>query len=194
MSNQHKVIQGDGIAATTKRLNEVIFRKYAKSGALRKYGSLFPGLGFATAYKVSQRVYKWTGQLYVKDALNKYYGKQFTQAFGKNHGRTMMHATAGSMIGIGEVVLLPLDILKIKAQTNPASIAGRNIFQIFYKEGFANMYRGTGWTIARNAPGSFALFGGSALCKESLFHLKNYNDATFAQVFIGPAVCAISVC
>ncbi len=44
--------------------------------------------------------------------------------------------------------------------------------------------RGAAWTAARNAPGSFALFGGSAACKEYLFHLKNYNDATFFQNFV----------
>jgi Mitochondrial carrier protein len=62
-------------------------------------------------------------------------------------------------------VLLPLDVLKIKAQTNPESIAGRGIVDIFTKEGM-NLYRGAGWTAARNAPGSFALFGGAAVVKE----------------------------
>lgn len=54
--------------------------------------------------------------MYVKDFLNTYYRDSFTGAFGQKHGRTMMHATAGSLVGIGEVILLPLDILKIKAQ------------------------------------------------------------------------------
>jgi Mitochondrial carrier protein len=64
-----------------------------------------------------------------------------------------------------QIVLLPLDVLKIKAQTNPESIAGRGIVDIFTKEGM-NLYRGAGWTAARNAPGSFALFGGAAVVKE----------------------------
>jgi hypothetical protein len=42
--------------------------------------------------------------------------------------------------------------------------------------------RGAGWTAARNAPGSFALFGGSAFVKDYVFHLEKYSDATFAQV------------
>lgn len=61
-----------------------------------------------------------------------------------------------SLIGIGEIVLLPLDVLKIKMQTNPESFRGRGIFKIIQDEGFG-LYRGAGWTAARNAPGSFAV-------------------------------------
>lgn len=57
-------------------------------------------------------------------------------------------------------------------------------------------HRGAGWTAARNAPGSFALFGGSAVVKEHIFHLHDYNKATFFQNFcasIGGAVASITV-
>lgn len=60
------------------------------------------------------------------------------------------------MIGIGEIVLLPLDVLKIKRQTNPEAFRGRGVFRIIADEGFG-LYRGWGWTAARNAPGSFAV-------------------------------------
>lgn len=33
----------------------------------------------------------------------------------------------------------------------------------------ASLYRGAGWTAARNAPGSFALFGANSWAKEALF-------------------------
>lgn len=62
----------------------------------------------------------------------------------------------GSLIGIGEIVLLPLDVLKIKRQTNPEAFRGRGIVRIVRDEGFG-LYRGWGWTAARNAPGSFAV-------------------------------------
>ena len=32
--------------------NTVIFKQYANEGALRKFTSLFPGLGYAAGYKV----------------------------------------------------------------------------------------------------------------------------------------------
>lgn len=93
-----------------------------------------------------------------------------------------MAATAGSVIGVGEIVLLPLDVLKIKRQTNPEAFRGRGLFKIVADEGFG-LYRGWGWTAARNAPGSFALFGGSAFAKEAL-GIKDYNAATWGQNFI----------
>lgn len=64
--------------------------------------------------------------------------------------------TEYSLIGAGEVVLLPLDVLKIKRQTNPESFRGRGMMKIIADEGFG-LYRGTGWTMARNFPGSFAV-------------------------------------
>lgn len=62
-----------------------------------------------------------------------------------------------SMIGIGEIVLLPLDVLKIKRQTNPEAFRGRGLLKIVTDEGLG-LYRGAGWTAARNAPGSFAVW------------------------------------
>jgi hypothetical protein len=95
----------------------------------------------------------------------------------------MLNATAGSLIGIGEIVLLPLDVLKIKRQTNPEAFRNRGFLRIVADEGLG-LYRGATWTAARNAPGSFALFGGSAFAKEKIFHLEDYNKATWAQNFV----------
>jgi hypothetical protein len=55
--------------------------------------------------------------------------------------------------------------------------------RIVRDEGFA-LYRGAGWTAGRNAPGSFALFGGSAAAKQYLFKLQDYNSATWFQNFV----------
>jgi hypothetical protein len=67
-----------------------------------------------------------------------------------------MTDSGSSVIGIGEIVLLPLDVLKIKRQTNPEAFRGRGVVRIVRDEGFG-LYRGWGWTAARNAPGSFAV-------------------------------------
>lgn len=47
-------------------------------------------------------------------------------------------------------------MLKIKRQTNPEAFRGRGVLKIVADEGFG-LYRGWGWTAARNAPGSFAV-------------------------------------
>jgi hypothetical protein len=132
---------------------------------------------------VLQRVYKYGGQPFVRDFLADHYGNDFDRAFGKGTGKAMMNATAGSLIGVGEIILLPLDVLKIKRQTNPEAFRSRGFFRIVADEGMG-LYRGAGWTAARNAPGSFALFGGSAFTKEKIFKLQDYNSATWTQNFV----------
>jgi len=176
MSNQNRI-------TSASQLSSVIFKAHAQDPVVKRFFTLFPGLGYAAAYKVLQRVYKYGGQPFVREYLSKHHGDTFDRTFGKGNGKAIMHATAGSLIGIGEIVLLPLDVLKIKRQTNPEAFRGRGVFRIVADEGFG-LYRGWGWTAARNAPGSFALFGGSAAAKQYLFKLQDYNSATWSQNFV----------
>lgn len=176
MSNKTKV-------TTLRAFNQTVFKQNADAALGKKLMSLFPGFGYAAGYKILQRIYKYSGQPIVKDYLAANSGDAFDNAFGKGTGKAVMYATAGSLVGIGEIVLLPLDVLKIKRQTNPEAFRGRGLFRIVADERW-NLYRGWGWTAARNAPGSFALFGGSAFTKEYLFQLRDYSDATWFQNFV----------
>jgi hypothetical protein len=153
---------------STRAVGEVIF-KHAHGQPLGvRMKSLYPGLEFAVAYKAFQRIYKFGGQPLVYAAMDANGKEHFEGAFGK-HAKTMMQATAGCMMGIGEVALLPLDVLKIKAQTNPEALKGRGLVAILKQEKLRDLYRGAGWTMARNAPGSFSLFGANAWAKDYLF-------------------------
>ncbi|KAI5301448.1 Mitochondrial GTP/GDP carrier protein 1 [Ascosphaera pollenicola] len=176
MTNQTRI-------SSVAQFNNVIFKEYATASFGKKFTSLFPGLGYAAGYKVLQRIYKYGGQPFVRDYLAKNHSSEFDNAFGKKTGKAVMHATAGSLIGIGEIVLLPLDVLKIKRQTNPEAFRGRGLLAIVKDEGMG-LYRGAGWTAARNAPGSFALFGGSAFAKEYFYKLSDYNTASWSQNFV----------
>jgi Mitochondrial carrier protein len=91
----------------------------------------------------------------------------------------------------GLQVLLPLDVLKIKRQVNPEAFRGRGVFRIFAEEG-TSLYRGWGWTMARNAPGSFALFGASAVTKEYVLGVEDYSKATWGQNFIASIAGAVA--
>jgi len=177
---------------STASYSQVIFKEYAAAPLGRKFLSLFPGLGFAAAYKVSQRIYKFGGQPFVNDFLTTRYKSQFTSVFGEKSGKAMMSSLSGSIIGIGEIVLLPLDVLKIKRQTNPEAFKGRGMFKIISDEGLSGLYRGWQWTAARNAPGSFALFGGSAFTKEYIYGLKDYSQATWTQNFVASIAGSVS--
>lgn len=54
--------------------------------------------------------------------------------------------------------------LSVQYRTNPEAFRGRGLFRIVADEGFA-LYRGWGWTAARNAPGSFAVSTLSWKCR-----------------------------
>lgn len=175
MSNTQGIAAAGGV-------NKIVFKQYADAGAVQKWKSLFPGIGWGASYKVLQRTYKWGGQLYVKDFLIQHHGESFEKKMGKKNGRAMLSALAGSLIGMGEVALLPLDVLKIKAQTNPEALAGRGVVDIFRSEGMG-LYRGAGWTMARNAPGSFALFGGAAVAN-NFMGLEDGTTPSWGQSFV----------
>lgn len=176
MSNSTRV-------ANLSELNKVVFREHATESLGKRMMSLFPGLGYAAGYKILQRVYKYGGQPFANEFLTHNFRGCYEENFGKKTGKALMSATAGSLIGIGEIVLLPLDVLKIKRQTNPEAFRGRGFIKILSDEGFS-LYRGWGWTAARNAPGSFALFGGSAFAKEYIYKLEDYTSATWTQNFV----------
>ncbi|VEU21184.1 DEKNAAC102038 [Brettanomyces naardenensis] len=181
MSNQTKI-------TTAAKFNKVIFKDMSEAPLGKRLLSLYPGLGYAACYKILQRVYKYGGQPFVKEFLTDHYKDDFESVFGAHTGKAMLSATAGSLIGIGEVFLLPLDVMKIKSQTNPEAFKGRGFLKIMKDEGVKNLYKGWGWTVARNAPGSFALFGGNTFAKEYIFNLKDHSSASMAQNF-GASIC-----
>jgi len=191
MSSTKTVYVAGDSAATIKNANEVIFKEAATKGGLDKFKSMFPGFGFAAGYKILQRIYKFGGQPFVKEYINKKYGPSLKDSFGSKTGSVLSSGVAGSIMGIGEIALLPLDVLKIKAQTNPESIKGRGLVDLFMTEG-RGLYRGAGWTAARNAPGSFALFGGSAVIHHGVFGLENTKEATFLQNFVASIAGAVA--
>eukprot|EP00976_Prorocentrum_cordatum_P064775 1177623-Prorocentrum_minimum.AAC.1 len=154
----------------TRTIGEVVFKKAHEKPLGARIVSLYPGMQFAVAYKAFQRIYKFGGQPLVYAAMDNGMKEQFEGAFGKKHSKTMMQASAGCLMGIGEVALLPLDVLKIKAQTNAEALGNRGLFTILRQEKLADLYRGAGWTVVRNAPGSFSLFGANAWAKQYLFN------------------------
>jgi len=173
----------------TRSVGQIVFKQAADQPMMSKVKSLFPGMQFAVAYKAFQRIYKFGGQPLVYAALDANAKDKFEAVFGTKHARTLMQASAGCMMGIGEVALLPLDVLKIKAQTNPEAIGKRGLFAILREEKLASLYRGAGWTVARNAPGSFALFGANSWAKETLF---NGNTDQFWKTFVTSTVGSLA--
>ena len=132
---------------------------------------------------MSQRIYKYTGQHYIKNYLLNNHKNGFDNLFGQKYGNTMISAVSGSMIGVGEIALLPLDILKIKSQTNPEALKNRGFVKILKEENI-RLYSGSLWTATRNAVGSFTLFGSSTLLKSTLYGLDINDKNSLGQHFV----------
>ena len=77
----------------------------------------------------------------------------------------------------------------MKAQTAPEQLKGRGIISIFKEEDFG-LYRGAGATAMRNAPGSFALFGGNTAAKTFMGVGEDGARATWTQDAIASCVGA----
>lgn len=185
MSNTETIFQkGPESKDNWKRLNRVLLKDAVNRNFVGKWLSLFPGVSFGAAYKVLQRTYKFGSQPILTDYMKKHYGDQIGKAFGKANERDMTNAFSGALVGIGEVVLLPLDVLKIKSQTNPDVLKGRGLVDLIVNENF-RLYRGITWTAARNCPGSFALFGANSLVYTRIFGIKGPKDAKGYQIFFG---------
>ena len=174
-----------------KNVKQVVLRDHHHKGWIRGLPSLYPGLGFATIYKITQRIYKYTGQNVLKNYLLNNHKTKFENFFGEKNGKVMISAVSGSLIGIGEIALLPLDILKIKSQVNPEALSNKGIVDLVKKEKF-NLYAGWRWTALRNAPGSFTLFGASTFFKSKLFGLDINDHATLFQHFVTSSLASTS--
>lgn len=186
MANQGRLIQ-HSLRDTTAHLNRVLFRQHAHASLVTKVAYLYPGSLYAVVYKVLQRVYKFAGQPIVRDYVRVHYHDSLSARLGRSRASVLEDAFAGCLVGMGEVILLPLDRLKVLSQTNEAAMRA-GLLPLLRQEGVRGMYAGTLVTMARNAPGSFCLFGGTALTKTYLFGLEDYRRATLFQ-----NMCASSV-
>eukprot|EP00939_MAST-03C_sp_MAST-3C-sp1_P002438 g2438.t1 len=162
----------------TKLRSVAEFRHTVLGGhsALRLYSGLTAGF----LYKVSQRTYKYGGQAYLNET------------FRNNYGLTKLasQSLSGCLIGMGEVFLLPLDILKIRKQLFPEKYASRSMFEIMRNEG-ASMYNGTCVTMLRNGLGSTALFGANQLTRQYLLGIED-RRATLPEICLTSTVASLA--
>lgn len=85
------------------------------------------------------------GQSYLHDHLHSLGGHHFRDQFGDKNGKILVQGLSGCLIGIGEIFLLPLDIMKIKKQTNPHAFGekhGMEALKFISHQGFRSLYAG----------------------------------------------------
>ncbi|KAI8853724.1 mitochondrial carrier domain-containing protein [Chytridium lagenaria] len=114
---------GSNFSQAVMGLRKVIFKEAAGTGLKKELGSLYPAFGYAVMYKMLQRSLQFGLHPIVSERLSQQYGTSFRATFGDKWYRTMIAASGGILIGIAEVILLPLDALKVKGQTGVRMIS-----------------------------------------------------------------------
>ena len=104
------------ISSAVAQVNNVIFREYADQSFIKRYTSLYRGVISASFYKICQRVIRFSGQPIAAEYAHRKYDRQAKKLVGEKWSKPMIHACTGALIGVSEVSIVPLDILKIKGK------------------------------------------------------------------------------
>ncbi len=185
---------GTSPAVFASNLRTAIFGNAVEMGFVNGLRDLYSGIGVGIFYKFMQRGYKFGGQKIVEYEMHQHAGHIFDDYFGQRNAKLMLAGISGMLVGIGEApLLLPLDAIKIRYQTNKDSVRGKWIWNILLEER-VSLYNGLGWTMLRNAVGSFTLFTTNAAMKEYVCkprHEKSKTHLTIAEKIFSSSVAAI---
>lgn len=167
---------GTGTGLFFLNLKTAIFGSAGKIGFVRGMLDLYSGVGIGIVYKIAQRGYKIGGQKIIEQEMDQYCGPAFNGWFGQRMARLMLAGTSGMVVGMFEAPLLIwLDAIKVRYQTNKDSVSGKGILSILNEER-ARLYNGIGWTMARNAVGSWTLFGTKTYMEEYICRPRQTNS------------------
>ncbi|KAJ3012989.1 UNVERIFIED_CONTAM: hypothetical protein HDU68_000922 [Siphonaria sp. JEL0065] len=199
---------------TLTNVRQIVFKEVAGRGVVKEVASLYPAFGWAVCYKIMQRSLQFGIHPIINSYLRLHYEPRVRDQVGKQWARTVIAGSGGVMIGCTEVLLLPLDALKVKGQTGVGLFKTESKFISIHPEAvhfhskppsssvglirnprlLLNLYRGATWTSVRNSFGCFALFGTSTYIKDNVFNLYDPNSppATLSQHFIASLSGAIA--
>ena len=179
MSYEKRVVEG-GLAKSFRNALNVVLGECPRT-PLAIIAHMYPGSFYAVCYKLSQRTIKFAGQPYVNDYLRHNHSASYQKWFGQRQHKIFMEATAGSIVAVLEISVLPFDRMKVLSQTNRKTIGSRGMIRIAAQEGVATLYAGACVAALRNVIGTSVLFGATAMTKEYVFHLQDYRKATLLQ-------------
>ena len=184
MSNQKKLI----IFGSDSNLFKVIFQTNLNKKLTLQIKSLYNGIGFSLLHRFTQRMYSYGGQPILRNFIEKKYNTK------TKNDRIFCDTLSGSIIGMGDILFVPLDVLKIKKQTNINTFNNRSIYRILKEENFSNYYKGVPITIARNFVAMSNFFFINSCSREYLFEKENQKDLSFQQnAFISTYSSIISI-
>ena len=101
---------------------------------------------------------------------------------------------SGAAVGIGETILMPFDLLKVKKQTNATAFKNRSIFEIAREESIKNYFKGAPITALRNMVAMGNFFTMSAIVREYYYNTSDQWNMTFQQyLFISSCSAMVSI-
>ncbi|KAJ3083149.1 hypothetical protein HDU79_009202 [Rhizoclosmatium sp. JEL0117] len=106
---------------------KVVFKEAANQSLVKKVSSLYRAFGYAVGYKMLQRALQFGSHPIVNDYIKEKYLPFYKEQFGDRWAKTMISGTSGIFIGTFEVILLPLDALKVKRQTGVQFMSSKPI-------------------------------------------------------------------
>jgi len=154
--------------------------------------SFYAGFLWAGVYKVSQRTWQFGSQPIFRELIDHSWPDVFHARFGHRLGDVLLSATAGALMGVGEIIFVPFNMLKIKSQMYNQDGPVLSLLSSG-RIRMPDLWTGWTWTMARNVPGSFALFGGQEVARHWLF---KQHDTSVVQHFAASmfgATCSILV-
>ena len=105
--------------------------------------------------------------------------------------KTLLAGGAGMLVGAGEIILLPLDILKVKLQTGIKDPAAQKTFMDVWRT--ENPYKGVTVTALRNMKGSFSFFAVREELKKDKYRENYHITAGMANAAATAASISIAV-
>jgi len=171
MSNEKTFV----LRGPTSNITQVLFQTNKPFSLYTQVPSLYRGIGYGLWHRCSQRMYGYGGQPILRSHIEKYYDAKTKK------DRILCETVAGAVIGVGESMFMPADVLKVKKQTNIGTFGGRSFITILRNEQLREMYRGIGITSVRNLIGRSNLYFINSVMREYLFEKDNQWDMTFMQ-------------
>ena len=179
MSNQDKLI----IRGSNSNLYNIIFQTKINKNVTRQVKSLYNGIAFSLLHRITQRMYSYGGQPILRQCIEKKYIPKTKKE------RVLCETISGCIIGVGEILFMPLDVLKIKKQTNINTFKKRSLYQIIKEENYYNYYKGFPINVVRNfiAIGNFFFI--NSTIREYIFQKENQRELKFKD-YVFTSLCS----
>ena len=152
---------------------DTIGKRIMNEGRKASFKNLYKGVGYAGLYRVPQRIFKFSTQPIINANIKNILGDN----------KKLNGFISGAIVGICETVLMPLDILKIRAQTN---MLNDGLIRLI-KTTPSALFKGAKYTAIRGGISSSCMFGIKAISDEQY---KDYGK--ISKHMIGSTYAGIS--